>query len=51
MNSAITLAASHLPVVWIAHRLLAVRASPRAAHVQIRSRRISPAVHAGMTAT
>ncbi|MDD5578220.1 MAG: hypothetical protein PHY16_02930 [Methylobacter sp.] len=32
-----------IPGTWIAHRLPAVRASPCAMHIQIRSWRISPA--------
>ncbi|MDD5578186.1 MAG: hypothetical protein PHY16_02755 [Methylobacter sp.] len=32
-----------VPGAWIAHRLPAVRASPCAMHIQIRSWRISPA--------
>ncbi len=34
------------PAIWMAHRVHAVRATPRATRVQIRSRRICQAVHA-----
>ena len=35
-----------IPAIWMAHRVHAVRARPRATRVQIRSRRICQAVHA-----
>ena len=35
-----------IPAIWMAHRVHAVRATPRATRVQIRSRRICQAVHA-----
>ena len=38
-------AALGILAIWMAHRVHAVRATPRATRVQIRSRRICQAVH------